>query len=417
MNRMRTALSLLLALSSAPPVRAQDVDDASRREYYYEAVTEPFYAKDGSSGLYVPRRKYAEYAAPFAVVKSSGTLRVFVVGGSITAYATRWPKPVAYAAGLLGLRFDDLAADLAAALGRPVELINCGMPGYDSYREALVVDEVLGYSPDLILLFSGHNEGIASPPAAAVMLKLQAFLRRSRGYRDLQSRLQAVLGREQAPAESAAARDAAFERNVRDMLDEAKARGVRVGVVAPPLNYRDAPTDDAAPMRDPAFLRGWLAYLRRDDAAAVRAWSAALGAGPARPDAERSLTEFYLARALEGAKAGRPRPTFVMRTRWRTTRTPSGAARRGASGFCAGRPRPEGPRSSIWTARSSAPPRRSCPAWSASTTRSTGSPRRTRWRPARSSRPFFPRARTGRRPPSAASDGTAPCGPRATPST
>ena len=37
-------------------------------------------------------------------------------------------------------------------------MINCGGVSYASYRLGPILDEVLGYEPDLIMLYTGHNE-------------------------------------------------------------------------------------------------------------------------------------------------------------------------------------------------------------------------------------------------------------------
>ena len=46
----------------------------------------------------------------------------------------------------------------AADPSRRWEVINAGGISYASYREAKLVEEIARYQPDLVLVYSGHNE-------------------------------------------------------------------------------------------------------------------------------------------------------------------------------------------------------------------------------------------------------------------
>jgi len=86
----------------------------------------------------------------FPIEKAPNALRVFALGGSTTQgqpYRTETAFPQ-----WLALRLE------ATMPGRKIEMINCGGISYASYRVAAILDEVLTYSPDLILLYTGHNE-------------------------------------------------------------------------------------------------------------------------------------------------------------------------------------------------------------------------------------------------------------------
>ncbi len=88
--------------------------------------------------------------AGFPVTKEKNVFRVFALGGSTTQgqpYRTETAFPQ-----WLALRLE------AALPNRDIEMINCGGISYASYRVSAILDEVLDYSPDLILLYSGHNE-------------------------------------------------------------------------------------------------------------------------------------------------------------------------------------------------------------------------------------------------------------------
>jgi hypothetical protein len=79
----------------------------------------------------------------FTLPKPEGTYRVFVVGGSTVA---------------VGLA-DALGVALETRLpGQRLEVINAGIAGADSLIVGNVVAEVVKYEPDLVVVYSGHNE-------------------------------------------------------------------------------------------------------------------------------------------------------------------------------------------------------------------------------------------------------------------
>lgn len=88
--------------------------------------------------------------ASFPVQKSPQTYRIFVLGGS-TVQGRPYATETAFSTWLqLSLE----AADPA----RRWEIVNCGGASYASYRVGKILDEVLQYAPDLIILYTGHNE-------------------------------------------------------------------------------------------------------------------------------------------------------------------------------------------------------------------------------------------------------------------
>lgn len=81
--------------------------------------------------------------------KPPGALRVACIGGS-TVEGNPFPE-VAFPRVL--------ERRLAAALApRPVEVMGCGVGGLYSDGELAVLREVLDFDPDLVVLYSGHNE-------------------------------------------------------------------------------------------------------------------------------------------------------------------------------------------------------------------------------------------------------------------
>jgi lysophospholipase L1-like esterase len=89
-------------------------------------------------------------AREFLAHKPAGTFRVFVVGGS-SAAGFPYPPEYAFAAWVereLQARRPDLS----------VEVVNAAVAGYGTRRVLLVVRELGAYEPDLVIVYSGHNE-------------------------------------------------------------------------------------------------------------------------------------------------------------------------------------------------------------------------------------------------------------------
>ncbi len=88
---------------------------------------------------------------PFPLDRPAGGLRIFVLGGSAAA---GWP----YHGGdtnlsaLLGRKLRQLYPD------RSIEVVNMAAGTYASHRVKLILEEVLRYQPDAILLYNGNNE-------------------------------------------------------------------------------------------------------------------------------------------------------------------------------------------------------------------------------------------------------------------
>ncbi|WP_339749149.1 SGNH/GDSL hydrolase family protein [uncultured Rubinisphaera sp.] len=86
----------------------------------------------------------------FPVKKSSDTVRIFCLGGS-----TVQGRPYAVETSFttwLQIALKELAPQ------QNWEVVNCGGVSYASYRLLPILEEVLDYEPDLILLYTGHNE-------------------------------------------------------------------------------------------------------------------------------------------------------------------------------------------------------------------------------------------------------------------
>ncbi len=98
-----------------------------------------------------PERLQLFRPATFDLNKPSRTFRVFALGGSTTQgepYSTETAFPA-----WLQLNLQAASGDQVA-----VEVVNCGGLSYASYRVLAILREVLTYDPDLIVVYTGHNE-------------------------------------------------------------------------------------------------------------------------------------------------------------------------------------------------------------------------------------------------------------------
>ena len=82
--------------------------------------------------------------------KPPGVYRVFTLGGS-TTYGRPYTDPLSFSGWLRELL-------PLADPSREWEVINAGGISYASYRVSLVLEELLAYEPDLLVIYTGHNE-------------------------------------------------------------------------------------------------------------------------------------------------------------------------------------------------------------------------------------------------------------------
>ena len=108
-------------------------------------------AEENGTRLYV---RTADHWIPggqrFRAEKDPRAIRIFGVGGSA---AMGWPHPPQQSyLGLLEAKLQRLYPD------REIEVLNVAGNTYASYRIARVVDEIVAYDPDLLLIWVGNNE-------------------------------------------------------------------------------------------------------------------------------------------------------------------------------------------------------------------------------------------------------------------
>lgn len=219
----------------------------------------------------------------FAATKPENGLRLFTLGGS-SAYGYPWSADASFS-GVLG---DVLTEALPE---RRVESINAAGISYAMHRLRFVARELVEYEPDVLIVYSGHNEFIEPDFFAELkqrtpeVNRLLELLWRWRLYSGLQS-LVSRISADDPPAASAARFDMLVRRNetvaydaaqksaiveafrdgLREIVRLAREHGARVVLATVPANLRDW-----RPVRSLAFEE-----LRE---AERLEWAAALAAG------------------------------------------------------------------------------------------------------------------------------------------
>lgn len=123
----------------------------------------------------------------FPKPKSENTFRIFCMGGSTTH-----GQPYNDTTSFCGWLREFLKT---ADPSRSWEVINAGGISYASYRVAALVEELAAYSPDLFIVYAGHNEylehrtfgGLAD--RRRLMTRMEGFLGRTRTYSAVKSTL------------------------------------------------------------------------------------------------------------------------------------------------------------------------------------------------------------------------------------
>ncbi len=107
-----------------------------------------FVADTVSGGMVTnPRKTETSFREQrFAMPKPTDTFRIFVLGGSNVNLFTVHQQRIA-----------DTLSGVSPTYPN-VEVINCGGNGYGSQRLRLIAIELMDYEPDLLMIYSGHNE-------------------------------------------------------------------------------------------------------------------------------------------------------------------------------------------------------------------------------------------------------------------
>ena len=139
---MLILLELTLRFLGPPPASSADFAALVLEPLFEPVPSEP-------NSLWIPDKRRRFFPAVQFKRDKGRALRVFALGGSTTqgepySNETAFPQWMGIA--------------LEQALDREVEVINCGGLSYASYRVLAILEEVLDYDPDLIVVYTGHNE-------------------------------------------------------------------------------------------------------------------------------------------------------------------------------------------------------------------------------------------------------------------
>jgi lysophospholipase L1-like esterase len=259
----------------------------------YGVVSAPLYHREGdrfvidSAATGVPGE-----GRDFRAERESGALRIAVIGGSNAMLFQGMPS---------------LVARLRGSLHRPVEVLNFGVLSYGSRRELLLLPEILSHRPDILLVYTGHNEfeeGAVNElrRRSDLAFRFDAALRPLRIYQLASFAAHRggawLLGRESrrllengatliplerrlrtgGPPLDKAEVYRRFDDNLRTIVRLAREQGTDVILSTVAYNRRIPPLPPLGTTLPPDA--GAAAYARGDFAAARREWEARLDADP-----------------------------------------------------------------------------------------------------------------------------------------
>ncbi|MDD5630398.1 MAG: tetratricopeptide repeat protein, partial [Elusimicrobia bacterium] len=218
----------------------------------------------------------------FAAEKDPGSRRVFVLGGSVAQrYDGEGTRP----------RLPQIWR--TAFPGETMELINCGTTGYDSSRDRILLEELLSYRPDAVVVMSGVNESKPRPRAwlAKAYMAVAGIPVAGRLCRKI---VEGALALEWAVSDQRDPRR--FENNIRQMARAARRRGVPLVLCTLPVNLRDMPPRGSLPLADEEFFAAWAATEAGDGPQAERLWRRYLAGHP-----DAAMAHFFLAKCRDRA--------------------------------------------------------------------------------------------------------------------
>ncbi|MFC1667013.1 tetratricopeptide repeat protein [Candidatus Omnitrophota bacterium] len=215
----------------------------------------------------------------FSAHKDKDTKRIFILGGSV---ARRFDEHF----------FKNFLEGLIPNM--KFEIINCGIPSYDSYRTLIIHKEILGYNPDLIILLSGNNEYHTPVRVNLWAYRTNRLLRRLWVYRIPQDRIfrdnRMFSIRNRISKES---RFANYKNNLKVMTHRAKKRKIPMVVCTLPANFRDCPPTGTPLWHEREYFFAWHAFENEEFEEAIKRFRQFLITHPEDPFGYYYLAQCY----------------------------------------------------------------------------------------------------------------------------
>ncbi|QDV41706.1 hypothetical protein Enr13x_15490 [Stieleria neptunia] len=221
-----------LAIALLPFIAAELYLRATDRVDPRDLASDPIFDAAGQSPLFVlspdstrleiPESRLNFFRpASFAADKQENARRIFVLGGS-TVQGRPYETETAFAKWMQ-LRLE------AQDPSHVYEVVNCGGVSYASYRIAILLEEVLRYQPDAIVLYTGHNEYLEERSYRTIQWEsnpLQRLAQHSRLVRSIRRRLRPPAGHRQDLSAELQTRLDFVDGMARYVRDEPWRRGV-----------------------------------------------------------------------------------------------------------------------------------------------------------------------------------------------
>lgn len=246
-------------------------------DYLCKDIHRPFFVVDkvyqNGVRLLVTNRELA-IDSGLLLPKPPKTKRVFSIGESVAAIC----------GGGESSSLTGLAAQVIPSW--KLEHINCGMGAYNITRIAMVLDEILEYEPDAVIIFSGNNESPGSYECCA------KFGHLSRRYQILKEKLKS---RGASPFEidrKISLKN--HEQKLRNMVISAKKKGITVVLCTLPVNLNSYAPGGIAPFENELFAKAWIKMENGDYPQAIRLFNNLIERNPREP-----FSNYFLARCLE----------------------------------------------------------------------------------------------------------------------
>lgn len=295
----------------------------------FESIVPLFVENESGDAMEIAKGRHRFFAADsFALPKPENTFRIFCIGGS-----TVQGRPFSIQTSFTTWLEQSLTA---ADSSRNWEVVNCGGVSYASYRLVPVLNEVLNYQPDLIIVCTGHNEFLEDRTYAAIKSPNSVYrtlghsrlftLMRSAVMPSAESRDQFLLSEDvearldyddglQFYDRDDNWRDQVvehFEANLRRMCQSCRSVTVPLVFMLPPSNLSDSPPFKTKPDESVAD------QVRQKIVAAKNLYESDLAAaikeleGAVQLDPRHAANQFELGRVCESAgRISAARAAFV----------------------------------------------------------------------------------------------------------